>query len=203
MQRTKVPFYFGLGSRYSYLASTQLEQIEISTDCEFDWLPLQSGELVRRANNGQSPFHDNPQSGQYDWSYRQRDAEAWADYYGVPYTEPANFRTDPDDLAKACWVADLDGLLKPMARQIFKAIFIDARVITREVLGDIASEIGLNGNEIITALDQPEIIAKHETVLDRALKDNVFGVPSFFIGERLLWGNDRLSLVEYFLKKSG
>ena len=41
-----VPFYFGLGSRYSYLAATQLDLIEHRTGCTFEWLPLQSAELM-------------------------------------------------------------------------------------------------------------------------------------------------------------
>ena len=109
MSRIVVPFYFGLGSRYSYLAATQLDRIEAANECCFEWLPLQSGQLIRRANGGRSPFEGDPRSGQYDWAYRQRDAEAWARYYGIRYKEPVAFRIDPADLAKACWAADADG----------------------------------------------------------------------------------------------
>ena len=80
---TRVDFIYGLGSRYSYLASTQVERVARETGCLFSWQPVSSHALL-----SQRP--DNPFSagagGQYDWGYRKRDAEAWAHYYGVPST---------------------------------------------------------------------------------------------------------------------
>ena len=40
-----VDFYYGLGSRYSYLASTQIERLEAETGCRVRWRPLYSGDL--------------------------------------------------------------------------------------------------------------------------------------------------------------
>jgi len=199
MTQTVVPFYFGLGSRYSYLAASQLERIETETGCRFDWLPLQSGELIRRANRGQSPFDGERVSGQYDWGYRRRDAESWAALYGVPYREPAEFRVDPSNLAKACWAAGADGKLKEMSRQIFNAVFVKGRVVCREVLGELASDIGLDGSNLLASLDAPDVVARHDAALDRAIENGAFGVPSFIVAGRVYWGNDRLPLVEHAL----
>ena len=199
MAEVFVPFYFGLGSRYSYLAASQLERIELATGRRFEWLPLQSGELVRRVNKGRNPFKEEVPSGQYNWDYRQRDAEAWASYYGIPYKEPVEFRTDPSDLAKACWAADMHGQLKTMSQRIFNAIFVEGRAVSRDTLGQLACEIGMVGPEFVTALEAPEVVAKHESVLDRAIKDGAFGVPTFVVAGQAFWGNDRLPLVEHFL----
>lgn len=201
MAQLTVPFYFGLGSRYSYLASTQLARIEQETGCKFEWLPLQSGELIRRANNGKTPFHNGGNSGQYDWTYRQRDAEMWADFYGVPYKEPKDFRVDPADLALACWAAASFGKLEDMARVIFQAIFVDNLVITRETLSELAESIGLNGADMIESIDLDVIKARHETALVCALDDGAFGVPTFVVNGKTIWGNDRLPLVWQELRK--
>ena len=204
MPRTPVSFYFGLGSRYSYLAATQLDGLEERTGCRFEWLPLQSGALIRRANAGPSPFEGEARSGQYDWAYRQKDAEAWADYYGVPYREPAAFRVDPADLAKACWAAESEGKLKAMSKRIFQAVFVEGLAVSRDLLGELAAEIDLDGSELVAALDSPDVVARHEAALDRARADRAFGVPSFVLDGRLFWGNDRLVLLEHALaKRSG
>lgn len=201
MSPIPVSFYFGLGSRYSYLAATQLDGLEGRTGCRFEWLPLQSGALIRRANEGRSPFEGEARSGQYDWSYRQSDAEAWADYYSVPYLEPAAFRVDPADLAKACWAAESEGKLEAMSKRIFRAVFVEGHVVSRDLLGELAAEIGLAGSELVCALDSPEVVARHEAALARALEDRAFGVPSFVLGGRLFWGNDRLVLLERALAR--
>jgi len=195
-----IPFYFGLGSRYSYLASTQLDRIERDTGCTFEWLPLATGTLISRANGGRNPFHETPNSGQYDWTFREKDAAAWADYYGVPFNEPVAFRADPEDLAKACWFAEEYGMLKPLCRQIFRAIFIDSQVVTRPLLAELASDLGLESNRMIEALDSRDIIEKHEQVLDRALADGAFGSPTFIVNGHLFWGNDRLPLVVHAIR---
>ncbi|MFB2974911.1 hypothetical protein [Microseira sp. BLCC-F43] len=81
-----VYFYYGLGSRYSYLAASQLSRIEWETNCHFVWKPIFSGDLIRRWHR--DPFAGEPVSGQYDWSYRRRDAQRWADYQGDWENDP-------------------------------------------------------------------------------------------------------------------
>lgn len=200
MSKVTVPFYFGLGSRYSYLASTQLDRLEHELDCTFEWLPFASEALFSRANNGRNPFREEPSSGQYNWTFRERDAKAWADYYGVPFLEPVSFRLDPADMAKACWFADRYGLLKPLARLIMNAIFVKSKVIDRPLLAAMGCDLGLNDSELIDALDLPELEEKHEQVLQRALSDDAFGVPTFIVGDNLFWGNDRLPLVAHAIR---
>ncbi len=86
--KMRVYFYYGIASRYSYLAATQLERLETETEtgCEVRRLLLCSARLTRR--RGSDPFSGSPPSGQYDWGFRRRDAEVWAEYYVVPYLEP-------------------------------------------------------------------------------------------------------------------
>ena len=200
MTKKSIPFYFGLGSRYSYLASTQLDRIEQETGCIFEWLPLATGTLISRANDGRNPFHETPNSGQYDWTFREKDATAWASYYGIPFKEPVAFRTDPDDMAKACWFADRSGLLKPLCRRILQAVFVDSEIVTRPLLAEMAAGLGLDSILMIEALDSPDIITKHEQVLQRALADGAFGSPTFVVNGHLFWGNDRLPLVVHAIR---
>ena len=99
-----VDFYFGAGSRYSYLAATQLRELETETGARFNWLAVDSARLI--AARGDDPFAVPNGAGQYDWSYRQKDAEAWADFYGVPFREPrGRLALDPDLLSLACTAA--------------------------------------------------------------------------------------------------
>ncbi len=197
----RVPFYFGLGSRYSYLAATQLDQLEQRIGCIFEWLPLQSAELIRRANGGMSPFEGQIPSGQYDWEFRAQDAQAWAEFYGVPYIEPRNPRHDTADMAKACWLAGEQGKLKQMCMAVFEAKFVAGEDVTRAKLKELAEETGLEGQAVVTRLDDPEVESHHYALLDRALADGVFGVPAFLVRGKMFWGNDRLPLVEHALKQ--
>lgn len=200
-QRT-VRFYYGLGSRYSYLAASQLDRIEAETGCRFEWLPLPSGELIRRANDGLDPFEGAPTSGQYRWDFRQRDAEDWADFYGIPYREPLAFRVDPADLARACWAAEGNGALRAVSERIMRAVFIDGIAVTRDDLAVFAGDVGLDGEATVAAMDTAEVAERLEAVIAWALADGAFGVPSFAIDGRVFWGNDRLPLLSHYLSRT-
>ncbi len=195
-----VDFYYGLGSRYSYLASAQLERIAAETGCRFDWHPLKSGALMEL--RGGHPFHGAPVSGQYEWPYRRLDAEAWAEYYGVPYREPVDFRVDPAYLAVAASAAKRLGAVEAYSKRLFQAIFVEGRAIAEADLIGFAADAGLDAQAFRAHLHDPATVDLHQATLQEAHRRGAFGVPTFFVGERLFWGNDRLPLVAHFINKA-
>lgn len=189
-----VDFYLGLGSRYSYLAASQVERIEKARHCRFVWKPIASGALMDR--RGANPFRGEPGSGQYDWAYREYDARCWADHYGIPFREPVAFRTDPAMLAVACLAAETQDALVPCCRLLQQLIFVDGVAIDDAVLAGLAPSLGIDPEAYQRALAAAEIRARHERLLDEARARGAFGVPTFFLGDRMFWGNDRLVLLE-------
>jgi 2-hydroxychromene-2-carboxylate isomerase len=192
-----IDFYLGLGSRYSYLAASQLDRIEAKYGCRFVWKPIASGALMER--RGSNPFRTAPASGQYDWDYREYDARCWASYYGVPFREPFEFRTDPAALALACLAADGQGALVPCCRLLQRLIFVEGTVVDDGVISGLSARLGLSPRAFRRDLDAPETRARHDSLLDEAAARGAFGVPTFFLGERMFWGNDRLVLLEVAL----
>ena len=114
----EVEFFFGLGSRYSYLAFTQIGRIETSFSCTFNLQPIGSGDLLRL--RGASPFQGAPLSGQYEWDYRRHDAAAWAEYYRVPFAEPKPLPEDHRLMARACHAAGTQARCGLTAKPCFK-----------------------------------------------------------------------------------
>ncbi len=193
-----VDFYLGLGSRYSYLAASQVERIEKAYGCRFVWKPIASGALMDR--RGGNPFRGEPLSGQYDWGYREYDATCWAAYYGIPFREPVGFRVDPDRLALACLAADRQGALVSCCRLLQQLIFVDGVAIDDAVISRLPDCLGLDAPAFLHDLKSSEARARHDALLDEARARGAFGVPTFFIGERMFWGNDRLVLLEAELR---
>jgi 2-hydroxychromene-2-carboxylate isomerase len=189
-----VDFYLGLGSRYSYLAASQVERIEKTHGCRFVWKPIASGALMDR--RGGNPFRGEPLSGQYDWGYREYDAKCWADYYGIPFREPVTFRVDPDKLALACLAADGQGALVPCCRLLHKLIFVDGVAIDDDTISGLPKHLGLDEQAFRRDLAASQTRTRHEGLLDEARARGAFGVPTFFLGKQMFWGNDRLVLLE-------
>ena len=195
-----VDFYYGLGSRYSYLAATQIEGLEQGYDVSVDWHPLTSGALMDLRE--QNPFHGEPSSGQYDWDYRQRDAEDWADFYGVPFIEPVGrLEFDRDMPALACVVAKRLGAVVDFSHEMFRMIFAQHRdSLTHDDAIAAAEEVGFDRQIFAELLSSDGIRAEHDRDLAIARDRGTFGVPTFFVGGRMFWGNDRLPLVRAVLE---
>ena len=191
---TVVDFYLGLGSRYSYLAASQIDRIEAAHDCRFAWKPIASGALIDR--RGDNPFRAKDGAGQYDWAYREYDATAWAAHYGIPFREPAAFKVEADVPARACLAAEQQHALVPCCRLLFGLIFAEGATIDDAAVDGIPGRLGLDRAAFRRDLDSSDTRARHEALIDEAHARGAFGVPTFFLGERMFWGNDRLPLLE-------
>jgi 2-hydroxychromene-2-carboxylate isomerase len=99
-------------------------------------------------------------------------------------------------MALACLAADRQGALVPCCRALFRMIFVDGRVIDDDAIDALPAELGLDPARFAADLAAPATAARHEALLDEAHGRGAFGVPTFFLGERLFWGNDRLVLLE-------
>lgn len=193
-----VDFYYSIGSRYSYLASTQIDALQKETGCEIEWHPINSVRLISQRDN--SPFAGKP-DGQYEWSYRELDAQRWAKLYGVPYIEPrGRVKFDSDLLARACMAAKQFGKVAEYSHLLFAAMFRDSlTVIDEDQCIDRAEICGICTADFRAVLRDIENVDKLNQTIDRAINMGVFGVPTFIVDGKLFWGNDRLILLRHYL----
>ena len=198
MGRT-VEFFYGVASRYSYLAATRIAALEAETGCTVVWRPICSADLI--VANGADPFDGGEVSGQYGWPYRRHDAENWAEFYGVPYLEPDFDDYDPRDLARACGAADRLGAVATFSHGLFHAVFVDGGRVDGARLAAIAEAAGLDGATFSEALADPTIDDEMAATVTDAHRRGAFGVPTFFVAEHMFWGNDRMVLLRHFLLK--
>ncbi|HEV8551427.1 MAG TPA: DsbA family protein [Polyangiaceae bacterium] len=196
---TEVAFYYSIGSRYSYLAASQLATLKEETGCTIDWLPLNSVRLL--AERGTSPFRGGPVSGQYEWSYRTRDAERWAALYGIPFVESrGRVEFDSELLAIACTAAKRLGKIEAVSQALFAALFdgstslLDVHECVRR-----AESCGIPSAKFLAEMESPGTRKELEHAMRSALRAGVFGVPAFVIDRELYWGNDRIVLLKQHL----
>jgi 2-hydroxychromene-2-carboxylate isomerase len=201
---TTVHFYFAIGSRYSYLAASQIAALEAETGCAVEWHPLNSVRLF--AARGSSPFAGSPISGQYEWSYREQDAIRWAELYGIPFAEPrGRVEFDPGLLALASTAAKRLGQIESYSQSLFSAMFsggvetIDEAECIRR-----GESCGLPLSDFKRELHSEATSRQLEATTASALESGVFGVPSFVAADALYWGNDRIVLLRHhLLRESG
>ena len=195
-----VDFFFSPGSRYSYLAASQVARIESSLGCCFTWRPVRGTDI--RALRGRDPFEGDPVSGQYDWSYRQRDAEMWAEHYGIRFREPLNHQLDFDLLARASAAGVILGQAAAYGSALCNAAYGSERwPIDLAVCLALGDQIGLDRADLERVLDTGEPDDLLSDTAREAHDRGAFGVPTFFFAGNMYWGNDRLPLLERALQQ--
>ena len=209
MAGATVQFFFGLGSRYSYLASTQIAQLENETACRVQWLPMVSVDLMQRRK--QNPFTARTAtgdwsgvsiSGQYSEQYRETDLKRWADLYGVPFQTPKPARMDERRRTLYCVAAELAGRGAAYCRAMFDAMYVSNIAVGEDDCLRLAGSIDVAPDLLRSHMDSGAAEKRHDEIVMLALSKGALGVPTFVCKDELFWGNDRLILLRDRLTKS-
>ena len=64
---------------------------------------------------------------------------------------------------------------------------------------EVAANHGIDPDEFAVELASDRVSGKHAVSAQEAFERGAFGVSTFFVGERMFWGNDRLGLVRHAL----
>lgn len=201
-------FYFGLGSRYSYLASTQIAALEARTGAKIEWRPVLSSMIT--SSHGQAPFQWDEKagdwwgarvSGQYRDSYRRADVARWAALYDIPYQEPKPPIMEAKRHALYCVAAAIAGKGQDYAARMFNVIYAEGVAVDEHHCRDTARAVGLKSEDLEARIETGEAEAVHSNWLAQAQGLGVFGVPSFVCNGSMFWGNDRLVLLEAELSR--
>ncbi len=127
--------------------------------------------------------------------YILQDTKRLAKALGLPMQWPVDVRPwwEPSHLA---W---LKARRLGRAREFYAAV-VAARwhraenISEPDVVRAIAASVGLDGDALAGAVDDPEIRAEGVDCLVQAYEDDIFGVPFFRLRHERFWGVDRLPL---------
>ncbi|HYV45803.1 MAG TPA: 2-hydroxychromene-2-carboxylate isomerase [Myxococcaceae bacterium] len=185
-------FFFDLLSAYSYLASTQVEAVCARTGAALVWRPFLLG-AVFKATENVSPLN-NPHKA----AYLLKDLQRWADHYGIPpLTFPAEFPFRVVDADRLVLVAGEDGKAGVFARAAFSAIWAEGRDLgTPDALAEVLRSVGIDPAPALERAGSIEIKDALKKNGEEAVSRGAFGAPTFFIGDEMYVGNDRLAFVE-------
>ena len=64
-----------------------------------------------------------------------------------------------------------------------------------EVVKRVLEAAGLDGGALIAATQDPQVKAELVANTEAAVARGVFGIPTFFVGDEMFWGHDRMHQV--------
>ena len=190
-----IDVYFCFSSPFTYLAKTQFPALIERYQCEINYHPIDLRLLWKTIEN---PGPGNIPS---KLKYLIKDISDWSKYYQVPFNMPSRFPMNNRPPSAAALAAKKVGKFEEFIDAVLAAYYLkDLDIASSEVLGEIAAELGLDKEAIMAAINDPEINKEIDAETEVAANKGVFGVPTFFVGDEMYWGNDRLIFVEEALK---
>lgn len=193
----QVEFYFDVGSPASYLAWTQIAQLAERHGAEVVYQPMLLGGVFKATGNA------SPASVPAKGRYTRIDFERFARRYQVPFAQNPFFPINTMQLMRGA-VALLDGdQFQPYVDAVFRAIWVEGQNMgDPDVVARVLGGQGFDVAGLLQQINDPAVKERLRQITERAIERGVFGAPTFFVGDEMFFGQDRLDFIEAALAES-
>ena len=191
-------FYFDVGSPAAYLAWTQVPGIARETGAEVEYRPFLLGGVFQATGN-KSPM-EVPAKGQY----MMDDLQRFARRYGVPFAHNPHFPINTLTLMRMALGLQLrePDRMVPFVDAVYRATWVDGKNMNDPAtVGAVLQAAGFAPEQLLALASDPAVKDGLKAVTQEAVQRGVFGAPTFFVGQDMFWGQDRLDFVKEALRQ--
>ena len=187
-----VDFYFDFGSPAAYLAYTQLPKLVAETGATVAWKPMLLGGVFQ--STGNLPPISVPAKGKYVF----KDFARFAQRYGVPLNMNPHFPINTITLMRAATGLQMrnDARFGEFMQAMFKAIWVDSKNMNDPAtVGAVWQAAGFDAAAMLALCNEQSVKDQLKADTQAAVERGIFGAPTFFVGDKMFWGQDRLDFV--------
>ena len=191
-----IELIFDFGSPNAYLCMKVLPPILARTGAELLITPCLLGGIFKATGN-KAPFvqyADVP----VKMAYERLEMQRFIDKHDLTkFAFNPHFPINTLLIMRGAVVAADEGKLPAYVDAILRAMWEDGlKMDDPEVVAGFLSANGFDGPALLARTQEPEIKAALVRNTESAVARGVFGIPSFFVGEEMFFGKDRLGQVE-------
>jgi len=191
-----IDYYASLNSPWTHLGAARIEAMAMAHGATMRIYPVDFGTIF--ANSGGLPL---PRRSPQRQAYRLQELVRWRDHLGIPITIQPKFFPSSEALTSGCVIGVRETIgdqpAIKLAHAVLKAVWQQEKnPADPATLAGLIKDVGLDPDAILALGADPKWTAKREADTKAALDRNVFGAPSYVIGDDIFWGQDRLSFVE-------
>ena len=192
----ELEFFYDVVSVPCYLAWTQMDALARETGAQVRQVPVFCGGIFKATSN------PGPLEIPAKREWYLRDLKMWADVYGVPLVISEHLPIKSLALMRGAIVAGERGELSHYLTAIYKAVYVVGRNLNdpSEVAAILAAA-DLKPNDYFSEIERDDIKSALRENTDFAIARGAFGVPTFLVGERLFFGQDRLDFIKQALSE--
>ncbi len=198
MSGPTVEFLFDYNSPYSYFASLLVEDVCARHGADLRWEPIVLGGIFKE--DGTTPAHAIEKRSKY----LQQDLLNLSEMHGLPYKPRTTFLFNPILSMRTTLQTEQGEKRARAVHSLYRGAFAeDLDLGDPEVVTRLLNEAGLDGPALVEGSQQQWVKDALKKNTDDAIARGVFGAPTFFLEDgKMLWGHDRLKLLDYFMGKT-
>ena len=192
----RVEFHFDFGSPNAYLAELVLPGIEQRTGVKFDYVPVLLGGVYKATGNlspGESLRGIKNKPG-----YNALETERFLRRHHITkFKSNPFFPVNTLMLMRGAVAAQFEGLFEPYFRAASHHMWVEPkRMDEPQIFRDAFLSSGIDIDRLIARAQQDDVKKKLIDNTQNAVTRGEFGSPTFFVGDEMFFGKDRLREVE-------
>lgn len=191
-----VEFHFDFGSPNAYLSHLVIPRIEQRTGAKFEYVPILLGGVFKLTNN-RSPI-ESYAGIRNKLPYEQLETQRFIKRHGI-----SNFQFNPffpvNTLAvmRGAIAARRLDVFERYVNEVFRYMWAQPRKMDDpEVLRTALRESDLDAANLMTLAQEQSVKDELAANTSRSVERGTFGAPTFFVGDDIYFGKDRLRDVE-------
>ena len=190
-----VDFIFDFGSPNVYMAYKVLPEIVERTGAEINIVPCLLGGIFKATGN-QAPFaafgHIKNKI-----PYEMLEIKRFIKKHNLPFRMNPSFPINTVSLMRGLIVAQKLGVEGKYIDAILQAMWEDEKNTgDLEVVTSVLMDAGLDAAAILAGAQEDAVKAELRDNTEKAVERGAFGAPTFFVGDEMFFGKDRLAQVE-------
>ncbi|VTU24546.1 2-hydroxychromene-2-carboxylate isomerase [Variovorax sp. PBL-H6] len=198
-----VQFLFDFGSPNAYLCHRVIPSIEGRTGVKFEYVPVLLGGIFKLSGN-RSPaeaFAGIPNKRAYD----QLEMKRFIAKHRIDrYRHNPHWPVNTLQIMRGAVAAQKQGCFEPYVEAVYVAMWEEGRNMEdAEVIVRTLNEAGLDGPRVYAGTQDPEVKGTLMANTQSAFERGAFGSPTFFVGDEIFFGKDRLREVEEEIARQG
>ena len=195
MTRT-IDFIFDFGSPNGYLSWKVLPEIAARTGAKINLIPCLLGGIFKITGNQAPNMAFGNIKGKL--AYEGLETRRFVAKHGLTkFAFNPHFPVNTLLIMRGLIAAQRQGVGEAYLEAVLKAMWEDGQKMDEpEVAAAVLTAAGLDANAILAATQDPEVKAELVANTDAAAARGTFGIPTFFVGEEIFFGKERLGQVE-------
>ena len=180
-------FYFDFVSPYSFIAHKKIRRLEKKTSVKIKYKPILLGGL-HNLHNIKAPAFIPAKA-----KFMIRDCKMIADKEQIKFKFNSYFPIKSLNLMRGVLVAQEDDFKSFYIDNIFNAIWKDGlNMNDQNIIDKILKNIEINPKTFLLRSSSQNIKESLKNKTNDAYEKGIFVAPSFFINNKIFWGQDRI-----------